>query len=114
MEREILSAKKSEALYKLIKTYKNEDKVRTGTNETIKAVKNGTAVLVVLADNSVPLCLTNAIVDLCEQQGIRFVYVEQKELLGKACLLTTNAISLAIVEDKENDSSQMLKALSVV
>lgn len=113
MERDILTVKKSELLFKLIQTYKVQKKIKIGLNETIKAIRSGIALLVVLANDSVPQSLTESISVLCEQQGIKYVYVESKESLGKACKLTIHSISIAIIEDKNVDNTKMIKELSI-
>ena len=113
MEREILTVKKSEMLFNAIKAYKQSKNIKIGVNETIKAIKNGLATLVVLSNDSIPAVLTESVVVLCEQQGIKYVYVESKESLGKACSLEINIMALAFVERKDEDNTKMLKDLSI-
>lgn len=114
MDRDVLTVKKSEALFKLLTVYKTQKKLRIGINEAIKAVKSGLATLVVLADDSTPQCLTESIAILCEQQGVRSVYVNSKEELGKACKLDIHSIAVAIIEERDVDNSKMAKELSAI
>lgn len=109
---EILSEKKSAVLFKLIGEYHNSKNIKKGINETIKAIKDGSALCVVLANDSVPMCLTDSITLLCEQQGTSYVYVQSKDSLGKACKLPLDTISVAIVEKKNEDNTRLNKDFS--
>ncbi|CAG2100025.1 unnamed protein product [Medioppia subpectinata] len=112
--KELLSDKKSQELYVLVGKLIPEKKVKIGMNETIKAIHNGTALLVVLADDSDPKCLTEASLTLCEQKGIEYVYVSSRSAMGKACKLERGVIALAIYDNKDTDSSTILSQIALI
>lgn len=110
-DRELLTEKKHSTLFKLNEKYRTTGNIKLGLNETIKAIRNGSAACVILANDSIPKCLTDPIAILCEQQGVTYNYVEKKESLGKSMNLKTGngTIAAAICRNKDEDNSKLLK-----
>lgn len=104
---EVLNDKRAQDLYKLIKSLKSNKKIRIGCNETIKAINRNTAIIAVMAADASPECLIEPLPILCEQKGIQYVVVSDKQALGKACGLEINVIACAIVAGKHEDSCKL-------
>ncbi|KAL6122191.1 rpl7ae [Nucleospora cyclopteri] len=114
MTDKILSAKKSQELFKILTELKSNKNVKVGINETIKAISNRTALLVVFASDASPKCLVEPVSMMCENFGINYVYVESKRELGEACKLKTHAIAAAVFEKKEVDGGRIAAKVSQI
>ncbi|ORD95606.1 NH2L1 [Hepatospora eriocheir] len=111
-ERQLLSPQNQQKLYELISQLKRSRNIKIGYNETTKSINKGTAILVVLADDCDPKCLTEAVACNCENVGKEYRYVSSKSALAKACNLSNNVISCAIFCEKEYDNSKIIQSLS--
>lgn len=114
MENEVLNEKKAQEMYKLIDSLRTQKKVKVGINEAIKSVNNGTAIIVVIAIDSVPSCLVAPLPVLCEQKGMQYVFVDSKIALGRACGLDIGVLSCSIAVGKNEDSTKLSDQVSRV
>ena len=73
-------------------------KIRKGTNEVTKAIDNGSALLVILAEDIDPEEIVMHIPMLCEEKNVPLVYVPTKNDLGNAAGIQRSCASIAIVE----------------
>lgn len=112
MENEVLNEKKAQEIYKLIDSLKSQKRVKVGLNQAIKSVNNSTAVIVVIANDSTPPCLVAPLPVLCEQKGVRYVLVDSKVALGRACGLEIGVLSCSIVVDRHEDSTKLSDQIS--
>lgn len=69
----------------------------TGAKQVLRALKNGTARRVYLADNADPR-VTEPVADLCREQGVETVSVPTMAALGSACGIAVGSAVAAIVE----------------
>lgn len=69
----------------------------TGAKQVTRALKNGTARRVFLADNADPR-VTEPVADLCQEQGVQTVNVPSMTALGAACGIAVGSAVAAIVE----------------
>lgn len=115
MEYEVLNSKKSQLAYKTINDHKIQGKIRIGYNETVKAIGNGSATLVIIAKDAEPSCLVDPLPVICEQKGVHFVFVESKAAIGKACGMEVNVLACALlsgegrIDSLAKDIAEILK-----
>ncbi len=83
-------------------------KVKKGINEVIKAVERGNAKLVVIASDVEPKEIVERLPPLCEEKGIKFVYVPSKAELGTAAGIGKACSSAAIINAGEGDGKELL------
>ena len=69
----------------------------TGAKQVTRALKNGSAQRVFLADNADPR-VTEPVADLCQEQGVETVSVPTMAALGAACGIAVGSAVAAIVE----------------
>ena len=69
----------------------------TGAKQVTRALKNGSAQQVFLADNADPR-VTEPVADLCQEQGVETVSVPTMAALGAACGIAVGSAVAAIVE----------------
>lgn len=112
MEKEPLTSKKTQELYKLLYSLKSERKIKIGFNETVKAINANTALLAVVAKDATPSCLIDPLPVLCERKGVQFVFVESKTALGKACGAAVDVLACAVFVPKDEDSSGVAKQIT--
>jgi ribosomal protein eL8 len=100
-------------VYELFEKARQSGKVRKGINETTKAVDRGQAKLVAIALDVDPPEIVMHLPELCEEKGVKYVYVSSKQKLGQSCGINTQAAATAIIEPGEgkNIMDEMLKAL---
>lgn len=69
-----------------------------GVKQSLKAVKNGDALCVYLADDADPSIL-HPIRMLCEENGIAVIPVESMAALGRACEIDVGAAVAVLLKD---------------
>lgn len=112
MEREPLSEKRTQEIYKLIYQLRDSNNVKIGCNESLKAINKNMALLVVVAKDAVPECIVEPLPVLCEQKGVDCVYVESKTALGKACKLDVDTVACTIFSRRDEDSSKIIDQIT--
>ena len=78
-----------------------EGTVVIGTKQTTKAVEQGRAVEVFVAEDADPR-ITSKIVQLCSQKGVKVTMVDTMRNLGKACGIEVGAAMAARIADGAN------------
>lgn len=101
----------SQALFKLIFEIKSERKIKTGINESIKAVQNGNAHIVVFALDALPLAIVAPLPVICEQRGVQCVAVGSKSALGKACNIDVDVVACAIYTAKNENPTTLINKI---
>lgn len=87
-----------EKALRLIEIARNTGKIKKGTNEVTKAIERGQAKLVVIAMNVDPEEIVMHLPPLCEEKKIPYIYVKNKEDLGRASGIQVSAASACIIE----------------
>ena len=72
-------------------------KIVVGSKQLKKALLNGRARFVCLAENADP-AITSSLEELCVQRGVRFTWIESMAELGKACGIEVGAAAAAAVD----------------
>lgn len=85
-------------IYEAVELARDSGKIRRGTNEVTKLVERGTAKFVVMAEDIQPEEILAHMPMLCEEKGVGYAYVPNKQELGKASGLFVPTASIAIVE----------------
>ena len=80
--------------------------VRKGTNEATKAIERGAAELVVIAKDVDPPEIVMHLPPLCEEKNIPFVYVKNKDDLGRAAGIDVRCAAIAIA--KSGDAKKII------
>lgn len=114
MEKECLSSKKSQELFKLILELKPKGYIKVGFNESIKAINNNLAICAVIAKDAAPPCLVDPLPVLCEQQDVQFVFVDSKTALGKACGMKIDVLACVVFVPKHEETTKVANQLSTV
>jgi large subunit ribosomal protein L7A len=69
-----------------------------GLKQTVKAVKNGTAKKVYVAEDADDF-IKQSVLDACSDKNLQIIYVKNMKELGDACGIDIGASTAAIVED---------------
>ncbi len=76
---------------------KKQDKLKVGTKQTARAVKEGRAVTVFIAKDAEKHVVRN-VVESAQEAQIQVVYVESMKKLGKACGIDVGAATAVILK----------------
>lgn len=87
-----------EKVLKLVELARNTGKIKKGTNEVTKAIERGQAKLVIIATNVDPEEIVMHLPPLCEEKKVPYIYVKNKEDLGKASGIQVSAASACIID----------------
>ncbi len=107
----IKNNKQKNLIYELLKKARETGFIAKGILETTRAIEKKTAKLVVIAKNVKPKKLISHLPNLCRVKNIPFVWVAQKEKLGKIIGLEIPSTSCAIVT--EGEAKNLIKELVV-
>lgn len=69
-----------------------------GLKQTVKAVKNGTAKKVYVAEDADDF-IKQSVFDACSGKNLQIIYINNMKELGDACGIDIGASTAAIVED---------------
>lgn len=69
-----------------------------GLKQTVKAVKNGTAKKVYVAEDADDY-IKQSVLDACSDKNIQIIYINNMKELGDACGIDIGASTAAIVKD---------------
>ncbi len=103
-------------IYEAVRVSAENGKVKRGTNETTKAVERGTSKLVVIAKDVDPPELVAHLPILCEEQNSAYVFVPNKQDLGKALGIGIVSAAAAIVDaaDAQHIVDQVVSTISKI
>lgn len=90
----------------VVEVAKATGKIRKGTNETTKAVENGTAKLVVIAKDVNPKEVVMHLPVLCKEKNVPCIEVNTKEELGESAGIPVGTASVAVTN--EGDAKKIL------
>ncbi|MFC7442669.1 50S ribosomal protein L7ae-like protein [Laceyella putida] len=76
---------------------KQAESLTIGTKQTKKAIEQGRALEVVVADDADPQVI-HPILTLCKDRGIYVIHVDSMKQLGKACGIDVGAATAAILK----------------
>jgi large subunit ribosomal protein L7A len=79
--------------YEKVKTAKS---LTIGTKQTRKAIEQGKATEVFVADDADPQ-VVHPIISMCKERGIAVTHVDSMKKLGKACGIEVGAATAAIL-----------------
>ncbi|MEM5801990.1 MAG: 50S ribosomal protein L7Ae [Candidatus Aenigmatarchaeota archaeon] len=91
----------NDKVLQLVETARNTGKIRKGVNETTKAVEKGLAKLVIIAEDVDPEEIVMHLPSLCEEKKVPYVYVKNKQDLGRASGIDVAASAAAILDPGE-------------
>ncbi|BDC35867.1 MAG: 50S ribosomal protein L7ae [Candidatus Methanoliparum thermophilum] len=77
---------------------KDTGKIKKGTNEVTKSIERGMARLVYISEDVKPEEIVAHIPLLCEEKGVPYIYIKNKNELGNACGLTVPTATAAIID----------------
>jgi large subunit ribosomal protein L7A len=69
-----------------------------GLKQTVKAVKNGTAKNVYVAEDADDF-IKQSVIDVCSDANLQIIYVNSMKELGDACGIEIGASTAAIIKD---------------
>jgi large subunit ribosomal protein L7A len=87
-----------------------ERKVVIGTKQTMKAVEQGLAAEVMVAQDADPRMVAR-IVQLCGQRGVKLTHVDTMRSLGKTCGIEVGAAMAALIVDSVDDAGMQAPRL---
>ncbi|MFH7902878.1 MAG: 50S ribosomal protein L7Ae [Candidatus Aenigmatarchaeota archaeon] len=90
-----------EKTLKLVEIARSTGKIKKGTNEVTKAIERGQAKLVIIAMNVDPEEIVMHLPLLCEEKKVPYIYVKNKEDLGRAAGIQVSAASACIIDAGE-------------
>ncbi|MEM5820249.1 MAG: 50S ribosomal protein L7Ae [Candidatus Aenigmatarchaeota archaeon] len=90
-----------EKTLKLVEVARSTGKIKKGTNEVTKAIERGQAKLVIIAMNVDPEEIVMHLPLLCEEKKVPYIYVKNKEDLGRAAGIQVSAASACIIDAGE-------------
>ena len=100
-----------EKVLKLVKKAAKDKKVRRGVKEVVKAIRKKQTGLCVIAGNVSPLDVVSHIPVLCEDAGIKYIFVQAKEPLGAACCTkrATSCVMLPLTLESDSKYESKMK-----
>ena len=98
-----------DAAYEALSIASKSGTVRKGTNEATKAVERSIAKLVVIAEDVDPPEVIAHLPLLCDERKIPYVFVPNKEQIGKAIGIDVPCASACII--KEGEASGLIKEI---
>ncbi|MEM0324528.1 MAG: 50S ribosomal protein L7Ae [Candidatus Aenigmatarchaeota archaeon] len=90
-----------EKTLRLVEIARSTGKIKKGTNEVTKAIERGQAKLVIIAMNVDPEEIVMHLPLLCEEKKVPYIYVKNKEDLGRAAGIQVSAASACIIDAGE-------------
>jgi large subunit ribosomal protein L7Ae len=95
----------AENTYNAVEKARDTGGIRKGTNEVTKAIERGEADLVVIAGDVDPPEIVMHLPALCDENGIPYTFVPEKDELGLAAGLNvrTSAVAITAPGSAEDD-----------
>lgn len=94
----------AESTYNAVEKARDTGSIRKGANEVTKAVERGNADLVVIAEDVDPPEIVMHLPALCNEKGIPYTFVPEKEELGLAAGLEVQTAAVAVEEPGSADN----------
>lgn len=93
----------AESTYNAIEKARDTGTIRKGTNEVTKAIERSEADLIVIAGDVEPPEIVMHLPALCEEKGISYTFVPEKDELGLAAGLNVRTSAVAITDSGSAD-----------
>lgn len=93
----------AESTYNAVEKARDTGNIRKGTNEVTKAIERGEADLVVIAGDVEPPEIVMHLPALCDEKGISYTFVPEKDELGLAAGLNVRTSAVAITESGSSE-----------
>mmetsp|Transcript_161 Transcript_161/g.442 ORF Transcript_161/g.442 Transcript_161/m.442 type:complete len:127 (-) Transcript_161:441-821(-) len=93
----------------LIELSKNNNQLKKGANETVKIINKGFAELIIIAADSDPIEIVLHLPLLCEDKNIPYVFINNKQTLGKACGISRSVIACCIPTNLNSNLNEQIK-----
>ena len=100
----------ADKIFQLVELARDTGKVRKGSNEVTKLVEKGKAHFVVMSEDVTPEEILAHMPLLCEEKGIPYAYVPNKQELGIASGLEKPTAAIAVIDIGKG--KQMLEDVS--
>lgn len=97
----------SDKVLQVLESAKNSGKLRKGTNEATKAIQNGKAQLVVIAEDVDPEEIVMHLPALCDEKKVTYVFVPSKQDLGRSAGVDRPMAAAAVTD--AGDGKGLLK-----
>lgn len=103
-------------IYEAVRVAHQSGKVKKGTNEVTKAIERGISKLVVIAEDVEPPEVVAHLPILCEEHGIPYGFVPNRQELGKALGIDVTSAAAAIIDsgDAQHIVDQIVASLSQI
>nr|AIF07551.1 ribosomal protein L7Ae (RP-L7Ae, RPL7A) [uncultured marine thaumarchaeote KM3_204_F10] len=85
-------------IYEALRVASETGKVKKGTNEATKAIERGVSKLIIIAEDVEPPEVVAHLPILCEERGTAYVFVPNKQELGKALGIEVTSAAAAILD----------------
>lgn len=114
MQEELKPVAKSveKKIYNLLKD--NQRQIKRGANEVTKQVDRSKALLVVIAANAEPVEIVCHLPLICDDKGIPYVVVEDKDALGTATGLERHVISCCLYANDDRDYDRVKNGIGQI
>ncbi|XP_065176105.1 NHP2-like protein 1 [Sycon ciliatum] len=97
-------------LVDLLEQSVNYKQLKKGANEATKCLNRGIAELIVMAADAEPLEILLHLPLLCEDKNVPYVFVRNKQALGRACGVTRPVIACAITQHEGSQLQNTIRA----
>jgi large subunit ribosomal protein L7Ae len=89
----------------VVQVAKDSGKIRTGTNESTKAIERGIAKLVLIAEDVEPPQVVAHLPILCEERKIPYIFVPSKLDLGRSAGIDVGCAAVSVIEAGEGTNT---------
>ncbi|KAI0980514.1 hypothetical protein GJ496_005460 [Pomphorhynchus laevis] len=103
----LADVKLTKSILELVNEAQNFNQLKKGANEATKTLNRGTASLIVLAADTVPIEILMHLPLLCEDKNVPYVFVQSKQALGRACGVTRPVMACSITTGPGGGQSQL-------
>lgn len=94
----------SDKVLQVLEMAKNSGKIRKGTNEATKAIQNGNAQLIIIAEDVDPEEIVMHLPSLCDEKKVAYVFVASKQDIGRSAGVDRPMAAAAITDAGEGKS----------
>ena len=103
----------SKKLLKLVRKGMKDKLVKRGVKETVKALRKGTAGMVIIAADISPIDVLSHLPVMCEEKQVPYIYVKSRAEVGEACKTKRPTSCVLICKpDKKSENYDEFKDLN--
>jgi U4/U6 small nuclear ribonucleoprotein SNU13 len=96
----------------IIEIAKIQNHLKKGANEVTKTINRGYAEIAIIAADSDPIEIILHLPLLCEDKNVPYIFVGNKQVLGKACGLSRSVIACCISRGGDSAYNEQLRNLT--